>query len=334
MTDGNNPAEGTATSLSAEEADSKIAALLGLGSEDGETATAVEAEVPSYEEADATEEHPETDSAEEEQPTEDAESEDTSEFTLREDVEYLVNGERIKGKDLEAGYMRQADYTRKTQELAQQRQHTEGQLRSEFNAQAVQYLTNLDQAMRDHFPQEPNWIELAQDNPAQYAVEREAWNKRLNDLQQVRQLRAQHEQNAIAQRDQAKAQAQLEAYHNLVQMHPEFAVSSDGKAAPVSAELYGFATTSVGFPTELLEEITDARYWSLMYDAMRWRKQESQKSKTVQAVASKPPLTKPGVTQSKASAAQTDFKNQMARLKRTGRSEDADSLIAGILFNK
>ncbi|MFJ7438084.1 hypothetical protein ACIQW5_10545 [Methylorubrum thiocyanatum] len=326
MTDSNNPVEGTA-SLSAEEADSKIAALLGFEPDDDETAPpAVEAEVPSDEEAEADEVHPETDTAEEEQPTEDVEPEEIEAVSFNDDTEIEVNGERVKVKDLKSGYLRQSDYTKKTQELAIQRQQIEGHLRAEYG----NHLRQIEQSLIDHFPQEPNWLELAQDNPAQYAVEREAWNKRLADLNGVRHLRHIHEQNAVAERNQAKAQAQ--AYENLVQMHPEFAVTQDGKAAPAAEELIGFATQEVGLTTDLLEEITDARYFSLMYDAMRWRRQEAQKSKTIQAVANKPPLAKPGVTQSKASAAQTDLKNQMARLKRTGKSEDADNLIASVLF--
>ncbi|MDG7127589.1 hypothetical protein OVO10_10640, partial [Streptococcus pneumoniae] len=71
------------------------------------------------------------------------------------DTEVEVNGERVKVKDLKSGYLRQSDYTRKTQELATQRQHAESQIRTEFNAQAAQYFANAEQNLRDHFPQEP-----------------------------------------------------------------------------------------------------------------------------------------------------------------------------------
>ncbi|MCJ2030720.1 hypothetical protein MKK50_15195 [Methylobacterium sp. J-043] len=280
MTDSNNPVEGTA-SLSAEEADSKIAALLGFEPDDGETAPAVEAEVPSHEEAEATEEHPETDSTEEEQPTEDVESEVSSELTLSEEAEYLVKGERIKGKDLEAGYMRHADYTRKTQELAQQRQQTESQVRYELTAQATQYLAQVEQKLIDHFPQEPNWLELAQDNPAQYAVEREAWNKRHADLNGVRHMRQQQEQTQQAYQQAAAAQAQARAFDDLVQMHPEFARNAEGKISTVATDLVSFAIQEVGLSEQLLHQVDDARIFSILYDAMRYRRQEAQKSKTI-----------------------------------------------------
>ncbi|AWI87373.1 hypothetical protein C0214_02890 [Methylobacterium sp. DM1] len=202
MSDSNNPAEGTA-SLSLNDAASQITALFGNDDVADAETTAVEAEVPSHEDADATEVHPETDTAEEEQPTEDAEPEATEEPSFSDDTEVEVNGERIKVKDLKSGYLRQLDYTRKTQELAQQRQHAESQVRAELNAQAQQHLANIEQALIDHFPQEPNWQQLAEDNPAQYAVEKEAWNKRLSDLHGIRQLRAQAEQTASAQRQAA-----------------------------------------------------------------------------------------------------------------------------------
>ena len=330
MSDSNNPAEGTA-SLSLPEAASQITALFGNDDAADAETTAVEAEVPSHEDADATEVHPETDTTEVEQPTEDAEPEATEAHTISEDTEVEVNGERIKVKDLKSGYLRQSDYTRKTQELAQQRQHAESQVRAELNAQAMQYLSTVEQNLRDHFPQEPNWQQLAEDNPAQYAVEKEAWNKRLSDLNAVRHLRAQHEQAAQAQRQAVIAQAQAEAYNNLVQMHPEFARTAEGKVSPASTELVNFAVNEVGLPEELLQQVTDARLFSLMYDAMRFRRMKAQEPKTLQAVANKPPLAKPGVTTGKATVAQADHRNQMARLKRTGSVDDAASIISRLL---
>lgn len=328
MTDENNNPSGTA--LSAEQADEAIAAILfnEEGSEPATPSNSVD-ETPSEDGDETPAEHPETDSQGEERSSEDAGSQDSSKFTLREDAEYLVKGEKIKGKDLELGYMRQSDYTRKTQELAQQREQIQGQIRNEYG----NHLRNIEQNLIDHFPQEPNWMELAQDNPAEYAVQREQWNKRLSDLNGVRQLRAQQEHMEKAQIAQAKAQAQAKAFDDLVQLHPEFALTSDGKMSPVSVEVIGFATQEVGLPEQLLSEVDDARIFSILYDAMRYRRQEAQKSKTVNELANKPGLTKPGVTQSKTTAAQADIQKQMARLKRTGRSEDADSLIAGILFN-
>ncbi|WP_156649978.1 hypothetical protein [Methylobacterium sp. Leaf89] len=330
MSDSNNPAEGTA-SLSLHDAASQITALFGNDDAADAVNEAVEAEVPSHEDADATEVHPEADTDEAEHTEEDAEPEETEAHAISEDAEVEVNGERVKVKDLKSGYLRQSDYTRKTQELAQQRQHAESQIRSEYNAQATQYLSQVEQNLRDHFPQEPNWVQLAEDNPAQYAVEREQWNKRLSDLTAVRQLRAQHEQAAQANKQAAIAQAQAEAYTNLVQLHPEFARTNDGKVSPASAELVNFAVNEVGLPEELLQGVTDARLFSIMYDAMRFRKMKAQEGKTIQSVASKPPLAKPGVTTGKATVAHAEHAKQMSRLKRTGSVEDAASIISRLL---
>lgn len=326
MSDHNTPAEGT-VSLTAEQADLKIAALMGSDAPDGEAEPAEEAEVPSHEEADAEEVHPETDTAEEELSDEDAEPEAAEVPSFSDDTEVEVNGEKIKVKDLKSGYLRQSDYTRKTQELAVARQQAESQVRAQY----TDHLRTLENALIDHFPQEPNWQQLAEDNPAQYIAEKEAWNKRLTDLNGVRQLRAQQEAFAVAQRDQAIAHAQAQAYENLVQMHPEFAKSPEGKVSPVAVELVSYFTQEVGLPEQLLEQVDDARLFSILYDAMRFRRQEAQKSKTVQAVSNKPPLAKPGVTQGKATSAQTDYKNGMARLKRTGSPQDAESLIKALL---
>ncbi|MGC5777579.1 hypothetical protein [Methylobacterium sp. NFXW15] len=330
MSDSNNPEQGTA-SLSLHDAASQITALFGNDEPRDAETPAVEAEVPSHEDADTTEVHPETDTDEVEQPTEDAEPEATEAPAISEDTEVEVNGERIKVKDLKSGYLRQSDYTRKTQELATQRQHAESQVRNELTAQYTNHLARIEQSLVDHFPQEPNWMQLAEDNPAQYAVEREQWNKRITDLNAVRQLRAQQEQATNTLRQSQIAQAQAEAYTNLVQLHPEFARTEDGKVSKASAELVNFATNEVGLPEELLQSVTDARLFSLMYDAMRYRRMKAQEPKAIQAVASKPPLAKPGVTTAKATLAHSSHKDQMARLKRTGSIDDAASILGRLL---
>ncbi len=160
-------------------------------------------------------------------------------------------------------------------------------------------------------PQEPNWMQLAEDNPAQYAVEREAWNKRVSDLNQVRQMRVQHEQAANEQRQAAIAQAQVEAYNNLVQLHPEFARTAEGKVSPASTELVNFAVNEVGFSEQTVGADHRRQVFSVLYDAMRYRRSQAQQPKALQAVANKPPLAKPGVATGKANA-------------RTDRSQEPD----------
>ena len=48
---------------------------------------------------------------------------------INDDVEVEVNGEKLKVSELKQGYMRTADYTRKTQEVARQRKEAEEALR-------------------------------------------------------------------------------------------------------------------------------------------------------------------------------------------------------------
>lgn len=332
MIDSNNPGEGTA-GLSLQDAASQITALMGDDApENGDVEQAAhEADEPSSEDAHATEVQPETDTAEEEHAQGDVEDDTATALTPSEDAEVEVDGERIKVRDLKSGYLRQSDYTRKTQELAQQRQHAESQVRNELSAQATQYLQTIEQNLIDHFPKQPDWQQLAEDNPAQYAVEKEAWNRRIADLNGVRQLRAQHEQHQSAQRQNEIAQAQASAYENLVQMHPEFARTTDGSVSPASMELVNFATSEVGLPTELLQQVTDARLFSIMYDAMRYRKMTAQKSKAIQNVDSKPRLAKPGVTAGKGTLQQADHDKQMLRLKQSGSIKDAASIISRLL---
>ena len=92
--------------------------------------------------------------------------------------------------ELKKGYLRTADYTRKTQALAAERTEVQTH-RNDVAAEREMLKQSVETVMRfakELIPQEPTaaqWEELRVANPAQYAADREAWRSFRERLAQV-----------------------------------------------------------------------------------------------------------------------------------------------------
>lgn len=92
--------------------------------------------------------------------------------------------------ELKKGYLRTADYTRKTQALAAERTEVQTH-RNDVAAEREMLKQSVETVMRfakELIPQEPTaaqWEELRIANPAQYAADREAWRSFRERLAQV-----------------------------------------------------------------------------------------------------------------------------------------------------
>lgn len=103
-------------------------------------------------------------------------------------------GDDIDADERRKGEMRQADYTRKTQELAAQRQQLEAR-RQQFEAHAQQQLDQLEKAVAAFSiptEAEPNWAELAQSLDAKaYNAKRAQWDQKQTQAAQAKLIQEQ-----------------------------------------------------------------------------------------------------------------------------------------------
>ena len=172
-----------------------------------------EAEDVATSEADEDEE----DDTEAEQPEDDADTEpemdgpiefsDDSEVTLE-------DGSTVTLGDLKKGNLRQADYTRKTQDLAETKRQFEAKDQQLTGAaqNLVQQYEVLEQFLAQTAPQRPN-AQMAQEDPfafqqaqAAYYDHQERWQITQQQLQQARQ----HEEQRAEHEKQQKLQGRNE----------------------------------------------------------------------------------------------------------------------------
>ena len=303
-----------------------------------------EEETPETEEAQPTEEEEsqpeeEDESFEEESEEEEAEeSEDTDEREPEGEDLYAVtvNGEEqtVTLDELVKGYSRQSDYTRKTQELSEQRKGME-QYHNQWNAEiqqiqaerqqyvnALQNVVENSMGTLDQFAT-VDWETLKNDNPLEYITKRDEYR---DTQERVRQAQFQQQQahQAHQQESQRNHQRALQEEHGkLVQALPEWSEESSRKK--LGSEIKEYALTQ-GYTSEEIGSLVDHRSLLVLHKAMKFDKASSPEV-VKKRVKNKPNVIRTGSPRSKSSEDKSKRTAQMKRLRGTGHIDDASALL-------
>lgn len=313
MSENMTPSEGNG-SLSVDQA---AGALLGLmGGEDSQ-------EQPDI--AQEAEEVTQEAQSDEEQSEYDGDVEEQEEVQEQPRYKVKASGEEIEVTldDLIKGYQREADYTKKTQTLAEQRKQVEAerQVIEQAKLQRDQYqerLAMIESALRTHAPQE-NLEALKETDPIGYAVKVAEQTQREKQLQAVQLERAR-----IAQQQQAEQSQSLNSHlaveaQKLAEAIPEYA--DEQKSVQVKKDIREYAK-KIGWSDEELASVYDSRAVLTLYRAMQYEKLMGNKAGVTKKVNEAPKMLKPGVSrQTDVNAEQT--KKAINQLKRTGNVRDA-----------
>ena len=195
--------------------------------------------------------------------------------------------------ELRLGYMRTADYLRKTQDVAAQKREVQNQFGQALQAEQAKYIQQLQ--AQDQFLQQlaapelanVDWNRLSMEDPAQFI----ALSHRANQMQQARQQIAQQIQDAEAQRNYAHqqqlAQAIPQAQERLKAKIPNWSPELQATLRDTGMKDYGFSAEEIG-------SVLDPRQVEVLHDAMQWRQLQKQKPITEKKVVSLPKVLKPG----------------------------------------
>jgi len=295
--------------------------------EETEEAEEVEEEAPESEEEGQAEEETEEEVAEEEE----------FDVVAEEDLKYTI---KVDGEELEVGiderkngYQRQADYTRKSQALAEQRKETEAiqsermQLEQErqMYANGLQMLQEQQSAKLKDF-ESVEWESLKAEDPYQYMIKKDEYRdaqERVNNLVAEQQM-VQQEQAQQAQ--QARAHFVQQEYSRLVQSLPEWNDSN----STIKKDIQEYAT-SVGFKPEEINQLADHRSVLIIKKAMEYDKLTTKVAPKKKAVKKVPKVQKSGRGNSKEDAATEAIKKKRTRLQKSGKQQDAASVFYDML---
>ena len=245
-----------------------------------------------------------------------------------------VDGEEKTIEELRSGFLRQKDYTRKTQELAENRKAMEAQYQEieRERAEYAQLLPALAERIQQEAKQEPDWDTLYDTDPVMAAKAERQWRKeqeeRVAQLQAV-QAEQQRMQQIEAQKREQMQQSYLEQQrHILPDIIPEW---RDKKVAATEATQIRDFLLGEGFSEQDVSGMSNATLVKLARKAMLYDRGET-RANQVKAKPKKPraKTLKSGsrASQPKRTSAAQEAQN---RARKTGRVNDAAAAIKALL---
>jgi hypothetical protein len=311
-------------SVSVNEAASAFLSMMDSPTEEAEAQPEVdqqESEEVEYSAEDGSEDY--TDENAEETEYQEEETQEPQRFKVKVDNEEV----EVTLEELQQGYSRTKDYTKKTQALAETRKAVEAekakieeakQLRDTYaqRLEVIEKLLSQDQG-------EENLAELRDSDPIGYAIKIAERSEKEKQLQAVRA-----EKQKIAQQQESDRQQALQSHLQqeavkLREMIPEF--KDEAKAEIARKDIRTYAK-SVGFSDEELSQVYDSRAVKTLYNAMMYEKLMKGKTDAVKKVQSAPKVLKAG-NGGQVNAENDATKRQMQKLKQTGKKSDAAKLF-------
>jgi hypothetical protein len=232
---------------------------------------------------DDSEAKPQTDDEPEEEVAEESETEPKEEKPTTElKIPVTITHEdgtketiEISKEENDKGYLRQADYTRKTQGLAEREnqavqvfQQKHGELRNDY-VQKAEFATRAI-AQLAGFRNDAEMSQLAYENPAMWAQETQRQT-------QIRQILGTLEQQTQAERQQAAQQAEQfqESQLKAIKERSWAELQKDGIDKPKLQKTYESVMKTYGYEPKDFATVTDYRLVRMMADAVAYRELKS-----------------------------------------------------------
>ena len=246
-----------------------------------------------------------------EDPTEDPEAEDSEK-----ELTFEVGGETLSAEELKLGYLRQSDYTQKTQNLAESRKAAEAQI--EETTATMSALLSAAGADLSRF-QGVDWERAAVENPEQYKQAKASFEQTRSTYEFIKAQSDQYQEQQQQQADTAQKEAATESLTVLKTNIP-------GWNNDLYYSIGQYAQKDLGVSSEEFNQVADHRIITALYKAMQF-----DQAKTVAAkkkIKASPTKTLSGGKADATKATQSESSRKAnERLRKTGRVEDAAAVI-------
>lgn len=194
----------------------------------------------------------------------------------------LPDGSAITVAEARKGYLRQADFTRKTTELARERERVAAREQA-----ATQEMQGLLQHMTSFGDMEPNWPEYARMFPPAEVQRAQAyWRQRASSVNQLRQVAEQANARAL--------QAQQQNIWNTLQTGSFDPAWKDSKTLRASLDTLTDYLVERGIPGELISTIHLPAVVEIAEESRRYRELLKGRARAALAVKGKAQTFRPG----------------------------------------
>ena len=231
-------------------------------------------------------------------------------------------------QELQQGYSRQQDYTRKTQELSQQRKDFEAQQAELAKKDAIykELLPRMEQSLEGELANEPDWKSLYESDPIAYVREKDLWNEKKEKFKAV-----QAEQQRLQQEQLTGQQAQIQkavelGNQKLLEAVPEW--KDADVALKEKQSIAKYAMDVLGYSQDEINQVYD--YRALLGLRGAWLHHQTGKAIKKKPVEKAPArVGKPGSANKPRTA--TPLKKAKQRLAKSGKLRDAAKVFENLI---
>jgi Tfp pilus assembly protein PilN len=270
---------------------------------------------PEYDEAEADAEAEEYDGEDVEDDTEESDEPEQPEvYTVKVDgQEYEVTLDELR-----SGYSRQQHFTKRSQELAEQRKAFEQEAAEtkQYRDYYAQQLEQLSNQLQQTIPSEPDWSALSQQYEAKelFAMKAE-YDRRKEEIARVEQ-----ERERIAQQQSVEAQHQMQQHlatqkTEMLERIPAW--RDEGRRNKERLDVIKYAQDVIGFSEQEIANASDARAIEMLYKAWQYDKLQKDAPAVKKKVQSAPKVAKGGQPKTKAQVQTRQRRDAMNKLTKT-----------------
>jgi len=284
---------------------------------------------PEYEEAEAEVDEPEAEADEYDGQDVEDDTEESDEPEQPELYTVKIDGEMfdVTLDELRSGYSRQQHFTKRSQELAEQRKAFEQEVLEtrQYRDTYAQQLEQLSNQLQQTTPSEPDWSALSHHHEAKELFQMKAeYDRRKEEIARVEQ-----ERERIAQQQQAEAQQQMQQHlaaqrNEMLERVPSW--RDESRRNNERLEVIKYAQDVIGFSENEIANASDARAIEMLYKAWQWDKLQKEAPSAKKKVQSAPKVAKGGQPKTKAQV------KSRQRREALGRLDKAKSVDAAVNF--
>ncbi|MDA5627057.1 MULTISPECIES: hypothetical protein [Agrobacterium] len=203
-----------------------------------------------------------------------------------------IDGKQISLSEIRSSYLRQADYTKKTQEIAEQRKFYQENQRdvNSLRSEALAGIEALKQQVSIEFRQMeyPDFDWLAENDPAEYVRQKAQWEKREYAVRQIYEAETALKQKAAAYEEEQRQIAIQESSNRFFEKYPD--LKDKNKADEVFSDITGMLLDT-GFNEQEIKSIADFRIIDLLYRVVQAEKAQKAIPQVVEKIAKKPVIS-------------------------------------------
>lgn len=241
--------------------------------------------------------------------------------------------EEVSLEQLRAERMMQADYTRKTQEVAERERQADAKAQQAVEKERSQYLEALGAlhaaVQQAATPELANvdWNKLAAENPAEY-VRLSNRAREVNEaMQRIRfeeeKVQSQQSKERQARLDQAVAESQKKLKEAIPTWNDDLYQSLLKRGV----DTYGFKYDEMG-------EVWDHRIMRVLHDAHQWQAMQQGKPLAEKKVVTVPNVLRPGNAKPKVDQKVQELQQTRTRLTANPNDIDAAAALMGTFISK